>query len=284
MKKLIVATSSIVVLALALMAFDITDKNGKAGYTGAPGESTCSSCHNGGSAAASDILMTAVPAFSNGTGFYADSVYQITLSMYATGFTRYGFDAEFLNASNTQAGTLKVAGSGVKFATLGSRRHAVHSAVMSAASGTAAFTFTWQAPSTGDAKLYAIGNAVNGNNTISGDFVIPTKVFSLTALALPVDTTTDVGIQEVKGEVNAFSLFPNPSNGAISVSYFLNQSMALETAIYTIDGRKVKTLSTEVEPAGAANKSYQTDLPSGMYILRINQNGNQVASRLLTVY
>ena len=284
MKKLIVATSSLVVLTFALMAFDITDKNGKAGYTGAPGESTCSSCHNGGSAASSDIIMTAVPAFSNGTGFYADSVYQITISMYATGFTRYGFDAQFLNASNTQAGTLKVAGSGVKFSTLGTRRHAVHSAVMSAASGTAAFTFTWQAPSTGDANLYAIGNAVNGNNATSGDFVIPTKVFSLTALALPVDTTTDVGIREEQIAVKAFNLFPNPSNGAIFVSYFLNQSMAIETAIYTIDGRKVKTLSSEVEPSGASTKSFQTDLPSGIYILRMNNNGSQLASRLLTLY
>ncbi len=284
MKKLVVATSSVVVMALALMAFDITDKNGKAGYTGAPGESTCASCHNGGSAATSDLMMTAVPAFSNGTGFYADSIYKITISVSASGYTKYGFDAQFLNSSNTQAGSLTTAGSGVKFSTLGSRKHAVHNAVMSAASGTAAFTFTWHAPATGDATLYAIGNGVNGDNTYNGDFVIPAKSFSLTALELPADTTTDVGITELKASIKGFQLFPNPSNGVVNVSYALLESMLIETSVYTVDGRKIKTLSNEFEAAGVVQKRLELDLPPGIYLLRMSNQGAQVASRMLTIY
>jgi len=284
MKKLIVATSIIVLASFLSLAFDISDKNGKAGYTGAPGESTtCSNCHTGGSAAASGILLSAVPAFSNGTGFYADSVYKITISTYATGYTKYGFDAQFLNSSNTQAGTLKSAGSGVKFSTLGSRRHAIHSAVMSAASGTAAFTFTWQAPATGNATLYAIGNAVNGDNTTSGDYVIAPVNFPLEALELPEDPI-DVGLTDHSFMASGLNIFPNPAQEHLKISFVLSQPAPIELALYGIDGRWIKNLHQGMGSTGLNTHDVNLDVPAGLYFIKVISNSQQQNSKLITVF
>lgn len=283
MKKLIVATSILVSASFLFLAFDISDKNGKAGYTGAPGESTtCSNCHGGGSASASGIMLSSVPAFSNGTGYYADSVYQITISMYATGFTKYGFDAQFLNSSNTQAGTLKSAGSGVKFTTLGSRRHAIHSAVMSASSGTAAFTFTWQAPSTGNATLYAIGNAVNGDNSFNGDYVIAPVNFPLEALELPQDPI-DVGLTTQQIDATNLNFFPNPTQGNLNISFMLTQPANTQVALYGIDGRWIKNLYQGTGEVGINSLALKLDVPAGLYFVKVTSNNQQQRSKLITV-
>src|SRR4051794_28184318 len=75
----------IVLFATSSIRLSHSSQNGIIGYTGAPGSfGTCASCHGGGSASASGITITAVPAFTNNE-YMPDSSYMITVSGAATG-------------------------------------------------------------------------------------------------------------------------------------------------------------------------------------------------------
>src|SRR4051812_32283270 len=108
MKKLYLIVLSVSIIVLATSSVTLkkhsSSQNGIVGYTGAPGSfGTCASCHGGGTAPG--ITITTVPEFIN--NMYApDSLYQITVSGSAAGFSHFGFACEILKTGNTDAGTI----------------------------------------------------------------------------------------------------------------------------------------------------------------------------------
>ncbi len=294
MKKII---NTVLVIALTLIATSafITKKSatGYAGYTASPGEATCSgngNCHVGGSSAVSGITITSSPAFSLNANsdpeYLPDSIYQITITASASGFTRYGFGCEILNSSNTNAGNIQNPGSGVKFLTYIGRKNAVHSTTKLAATGVATFTFKWLAPASGigDATIYAIANAVDGNNAKSNDFVLSPQsmlVVEGTPPPPPPDTT---GVKEINSSVSQISVFPNPATDITTISYYLKQNQTIKIDLISINGTVVKQLYNQEETPGFHSQILNLQgVASGVYFIKTSANQQKVSQKLITV-
>ncbi|MFZ9295417.1 MAG: choice-of-anchor V domain-containing protein [Bacteroidia bacterium] len=170
--------------------FSPLNSNGKAGFTGSPGEAKCSNCHSGGSASVFGSSLTAVPAFTNNQ-YLPDSIYTVTLQANAGSFTKFGLALECLNASSANTGTLQNPSPGTTLVNAGNgRKNIIHAAPLLTNNGVLQVSFTWKAPSAGAglSTFYYCLNAVNGNNNTSGDFVF-SNLLSLTEGSINTNTT-----------------------------------------------------------------------------------------------
>lgn len=290
MKKKFTSTLLIFISILGSSAFITKSSNGITGYAGSPGEGTCSSCHGGGSSSASGITITATPAFSvninSETEYMPDSVYQISIAVEATGFTHYGFASQILNNANTNAGTFQNLGAGVKFLGPTNKRSMVHTTPKIGSSGQAVtFTYNWKAPSGGNATIYAIANAVNGNNSTSGDFVIsPVSLNLVAAPTLPIDPVS-AGIEKTIFEsVSAVSIYPNPANSLSTMSFYLNESRLITIELIDIRGTAIKELHNQQQEAGSHSLLLNLNgAASGVYFIRTLADRQKVSQKLITI-
>lgn len=284
MKKLI----SLLVISLTGLlftsSFELSDSNGKAGYTGSPGEATCSgngSCHGGGTFTSPSVTITATPSFSNHE-YLPDSVYTVSVTASATGSNRFGFALEVLDGSNVNSGTLQNPGAGVKQVNL-SRTNMTHS-TPKVSSNNATFTFKWTAPSAGagDAIFYTCCNAVNGNNNTSGDLPIP-YTYTLTE-GTPPPSTLSVN-NHAPSEVSNLKVYPNPVvSGNSTISYQIEKISAITLALYDINGKMVKEFYSGTQSPGNYSKTLDlSHVASGVYFVKGNVNGKAAVQKMLIV-
>jgi len=289
MKKPIIVALSLAFTLIATSAFVTKNSSGIAGYTGSPGELSCSgggACHGGGSSAAQGVTITATPSFT-ADQYMADSTYLINIQVAATGFNRYGFGCEILDSLNVNAGTMQLQGSGVKLINSGNgRRNATHTTPRVGTGGTT-FTFKWVAPSEGRVNFYTVCNAVNGNGTTSGDLPISGYLAVYPAPLPPQDTISDtVGIYEnLQGYLSGFKVFPNPIRDYANVSYHLKETAHISVDLITLNGTVIKELySAEQNPGSYDQFVKMPDLVSGAYFVRISINDKKVSQKLVTVF
>jgi hypothetical protein len=160
-------------------------------YTGAPGESNCTSCH-GGSAlnsggALNNILLTTSTPLSS---LQPNTTYTFNLSFSETGRTKYGFQMCVLpsgaNGSSSSIGTLIASSSETQISssTNPNRTYLMHDVSGTSAPGaTKIWQFQYTTPNTVNVSpiFYVAINSSNGNNSSSGDLIY-TKTFSSTVL------------------------------------------------------------------------------------------------------
>jgi hypothetical protein len=277
---------TITLATLALLTFLLTtafitkiNNNGVAGYAGSPGESNCGACHGGGSSITSGVTVSATPSFSNNE-YIPGTVYNVSVSVQATGFTRFGLGCEILNTSSANAGTMQAAGAGVKFLNAGNgQRNAVHSAVKTVSSGAGVFSFQWVAPAQGegDVTFYYCGNAVNGNNNTSGDLPIAGNMMLTEGV---VTITTSIGNSEMP--VSKISVFPNPATDYLTVSYFASKNTNLSAELFDINGKKIKSLMNENQTPGIHEKTISLQgIEPGIYFVKLNSDGKKVSQKMI---
>ncbi len=76
--------------------------------------------------------------------------------------------------------------------------------------------------------------------------------------------------------------YPNPFNPASNIGYEIPNSGNVLLQVYDILGRKVVTLVNKFEPAGIYNVEFHaSNLPSGIYIYRLEANGFQAVKKLM---
>jgi hypothetical protein len=147
---------------------------GPSGYSGAPGDSNCTSCHSGTPISNS----SAIKVFTNMTNgqYIPDSTYQIIVRAKKSGCVKFGFETTMLNANSspTKLGTLLLPTGATRIQkNSGTRDYITHTTAGTSAIYTDStdWTFNWKAPSTlsGDAKLYVAMNATNNNSNYTGD-------------------------------------------------------------------------------------------------------------------
>lgn len=289
MKKNIITLALAVIVATGTSAFIIKNSTGITGYAGSPGEGTCNSCHGGGVSAVSGITVSSVPAFSTNANsdleYMPDSTYEISVEVSAAGFSRYGFASQILNPSHTNAGTLQNAGAGVKFLNVGSKRSAVHTTPKITSTGSAIFTYKWLAPSSGDATIYAISNAVNGNGLTSGDFVIaPVSMALVAAPPPPPDTTNLVGIKTTAAIISRVSVFPNPASDLATLSYYLHKVGSTNIEIVDIKGARIKLLYSQQESPGMHSTLLDLrGIDPGVYFIKTSFDQQKASQKLITI-
>lgn len=276
MKKIRLVVS-IFSLSIISLAFNTVKRHnsGEVGATGSPGEGTCSGCHGGG-AAGTTISVTASPAFTNNT-YDPGSTYTITLTVANSSQGAFGFDCEILNSSNTNAGTMANPGSGAALANaFNGRRNVFHTSKKSG-TGSASWTFEWTPPVSGDVTFYIAGNAVNSNNSTSGDSP------SSTSFTLGNSIGTGLNTSLSKGNIQ-INIYPNPASELICVNYLLTQKSRIKTELIDISGKTVKVLMDEDADAGAQSKILSINgINSGVYFIKVNSDGVKVSQKLICI-
>ncbi len=281
MKKLI--TFSVIVLS-SLGAFitftnETNKDNGRAGATGAPGETTCQTggCHNGTSNTGSGSVEI-TSSDMTGWEYELGVTYNISVKVKETGKTIFGLGVEALNSSNANAGTINVTESTrTQILSAGGRSNLVHKSNGGLSADSSTFNFTWTAPATdvGNVTFYVAGLAGNNNNSDNGDqSYTTTKVCSAKA--------TGVGIERNQ-TITSISVFPNPISDKINID--LNNQTINNASIHILDmsGKLVNTLASNISLSGNTKLSYNkpTNLNSGIYFLQISNGSVTKTSRIV---
>jgi hypothetical protein len=208
MKKIILSFFFIALLVTTFKSFTYNSGAG-AGYSNAPSESNCTSCHTGASLNSGKFIANLnLTSNFTGNGYIPDSTYTITVSFNQSGISKFGFQTTVLDkATSSPAGTLTSTGSRTQKRTMvfsgKTRQYIEHSSSGTAQTSTNAITwsFDWTAPSTnvGDVNFFVALNATNSSNSVVGDSIYA-KTFTIspssllpTAKVAASDTTACAG-------------------------------------------------------------------------------------------
>lgn len=216
-------------------AFDPLRNTGIAGFTGSPSEQTCASstCHNSFplNSGTGNVVISSVPAFTNNQ-YVPGQVYTVTVRVAQTGISLFGFGFEALNASNSNAGTLSTSGFSsvqLKTSSLG-RTNVVHTTNGGSSTTMAKdFNFSWTAPLSGNVTLYAAGNAANGNNNASSDYIYTTS------LALTPQIAAGLQVENILQ--NPEIIFSNQNNNLLLK--YSAQNELIQLSLVSLNGSKI---------------------------------------------
>ncbi len=289
MKKIIYPTVLLVFTAFLFMGssggFAVSMGEG---ITGAPGDvkqangnaKTCQFCHNGGS-----YNPTTKIELLNEAGTAAVTRYEptknytirVTVTPGAGAPVGYGFQLIDIRKSNSAniKGFLAQQASGLRISTLTSgaqanRTYAEHASW----SVPNIFNVKWKAPAagTGAVVFYAVGNAVNGNNDISGD-----------------NGTASVNIEfaELTSNVNELanavqmSVYPNPTTEGLMLQIASKKAQQLQVRISDISGKTILAENWSLQ-VGENNKSLNVaHLPKGAYMVQLVDNQDIVSKKIV---
>lgn len=275
MKKNLLSALALGAIFISSTAF-IIHSTGEAGQTGSPSETTCASCHSGGTGT-TIVGITGSPAFTSNQ-YVPGQTYTVNVNVQNTSYSSFGFGCEILNSSNTDAGSMMSCMSGAQFLTAtNGRKNATHTTPKSG-TGSTTFSFVWVAPSTGTVTVYAAGNAVNNNSNFNGDQV------GTISLVLSPATTTDVKEAVVTGFTD-ISVYPNPIASKFKINYNIAADVIVNASLYDIQGKLVNEFVNEKQTSGnhTLKASLPDGLPKGAYIVKLTCNANIAAQRLVIV-
>ena len=181
-------------------------------YTGAPGDDNCTACHLGTVNSGSGSVKIR-PA--NGSTYTPGVKQRIQVEVADPAQRRWGFEltARLLSdLKNGQAGSFASTDKNTqvicddgnlapcKSSTVVQFIEHTEAGTRNGTTGSAVFEFDWTPPATdvGNIRLYAAGNAANGDNNNTGDHIYTTSVELTAAAAVPTPT-----ISSTSGVVNA---------------------------------------------------------------------------------
>ena len=79
-------------------------------------------------------------------------------------------------------------------------------------------------------------------------------------------------------------IYPNPFNPVTKIEYFLANSGGVVLEIYDILGKMITRLVNEYQTAGKFTIDFKAiDLPSGIYIIRLQQGSQSDASKMVLI-
>lgn len=268
---------SLSLLVIIASGFDISspcDAPLVGGHTGAPGETSCTGCHAGTNNSGPGTLT-----FDIGGGitqYVPGQIYVGTVTMQQSGIDKFGFSCVALNDNNnTTIGTFSlIDATRTRLYMDGTRKYVSHKPCAADAStvGTNQWTFNWQAPPTniGTITLYVGSLASNHSHSTTGD----------NAYSAQIQLTPSItGINEVPNGFSNFSIFPNPSDGNIEISYEVKEEGQNTIVLFDIRGKLLKVLADEKNQKGLYKRSFnlkETGLEPGMYLIRINNSGKEI--------
>ena len=199
MKKIVTLSFTLALVLVSVKSFTYRS-GGVQGYTNAPSEGNCVSCHsgtslNGGSGSLSDFTLTDA---GGGSGYKPDSTYTLKLKYKQTSISRFGFSITALDDSAKEpAGTFTITSNRTQKRTKTysgkSRQYVEHTNAGTAttSTNTSEWEFKWKAPSknVGPINFYATVNATNANGRNTGDQIYA-KVFTWKLDGTPEATAT----------------------------------------------------------------------------------------------
>ncbi len=195
------------------------------GRTGAPGETTCGSCHSGGSYSGSMVFEL---GGENGSDYVPGDTYIITFSGDYSA-PRYGFSLTALDDDENPAGDFTLINeNNTSLGTLANGRQYVG---QKNADATNEWTFEWTAPTAdaGPVTFYYVINAANGDNARTGDYV---ATGSTSIQPADVTRITDMD------KASPVSIFPNPATTHVNI--IATHGIMEEVMIFDLQGKLVR--------------------------------------------
>jgi len=258
----------------------VLHSNGIAGYTNAPGETTCTDCHNTYALnSAGGKVNIAIPTCVN-NNYVCGQSYTVAVKVSRGGTYLFGFDVEALDSTGANAGTLAILNSsttvlGTALVGSNNRMNVMHyGGVFSTDSCT--FLLKWTAPLTnvGKVTFYAAGNASNGDGFVDGDYIY-------TSLQV-LNPDASAGITDTKNADAKFSVFPNPVEGSASLLYMLNEPTTVTAKLLSLNGQVLATFFSEQENTGLHQKKININpsLKKGIYFLELDLNNNSYLKKI----
>lgn len=195
------------------------------GRTGAPGETTCGSCHSGGSYSGSMVFKLGE---SNGSEYVPGETYIISFTGNYNA-PRYGFSITALDNDENSAGVFALINeNNTSLGTLSNGRQYVGHKNAGAANE---WTFEWTAPAedAGPLTFYYVINATNGNGGTGGDFV-----------ATGSTSIEPAGVTRITEVVNDMPvrIFPNPATTHVNIH--TSHGALEEVLIFDLQGKLVR--------------------------------------------
>ncbi|MCC7029666.1 MAG: T9SS type A sorting domain-containing protein [Chitinophagaceae bacterium] len=216
---------------------------------GVMGASTigCGSCH-GSANAATSIAITGIPA----GGYVAGTTYSLTLKITNATKLAAGFDLSVTGGtlSNAPANTMLMGGTELH-----------HTAPLTIVAGDATWNFSWTAPATSSVTFNVAGNAVNNNNSDSGD--------QWSKITIDYVKAIPNAVKDVEQTIS--NLYPNPCTDHLNIEA---QGAVNLTSVFATDinGRKTLLSGTKVN---AGTYSFDTHhLSAGHYVLSFLSDGH----------
>lgn len=255
MKKIYLLFSG-VILAIFLLSYNSNPPNG---YTGAPGEATCSNCHSGSTSIAGDVEILGLP-----TSINPGQTYNITLkinnnSSPLTLAVRGGFQLVALDQNNNNIGTLSNPSSSSTIMTQSGRTYWEHNpAKLFSGMNNLTWTVDWTSPSTSQGQvvsMYAAANLANGNNNSSGDKIVSTDVSG----TMPGPPPLSASISAFKN-VSCFggmdgTITVTASNGVPPYNYAWSNGQTTATATGLSVGTHYVTVTDQIGGTQVLNKA-----------------------------
>ena len=97
-------------------------------------------------------------------------------------------------------------------------------------------------------------------------------------------TTTSTGSEELPAEVALLGNYPNPFNPHTTIRYALPKAGEARLVVYDIVGHEVAVLIDEPKSAGHHTVRFDAaDLPSGLYIYRLQAVDKMIARTMILV-
>ena len=196
------------------------------GYSGAPGDGTCLSCHGTTLNSGGGSLKL---AFANGTTYVPGQKQRVTVTIADPTAVRWGFEASprLASGSSSGAGTLATSDSNTRMAGTRATVQWITHTLAGTRNGTKGgvdFSFDWTAPATdvGAVDFYVAANAANGNNQDDrGDHIYSAKA-TLTAAS----AVTNAPVIQSNGVVNGASYGSSIESGSWVTIYGSNLAPA----------------------------------------------------------
>jgi hypothetical protein len=257
------------VLITSICQWSVTSSGGvKFGYTGAPDEASCTSCHN---ATENEGPGATFLHINGGNIFYEPGkVYPIVLEVKDKGILKFGFQIVALfDNDNSNAGTLiQTDFDNTLSYESDSRRYVTHSnlGTMSSDTGNMQWNFDWKAPevSTGPVTFYYCVNSSNKSNTAEGD-----RIYRQTYAIQPIDTP----VAEVLLNREGIDFFYERQTLLVNYNFTKTTEVSLE--LYHINGVFSEKLCEESIGPGSTKRNYQlSSHPDHLYLMKYTLNGH----------
>jgi hypothetical protein len=298
-----------------------SNSNGRAtvansGNTGAPGETTCGQCHNGGNYNASvTVQMFAQGATVPTTQFFPGSTYTVKVTVNNAMGSPFGYGFQFTtltSADNSPISGYSSLASNVKQKTITvqnaftGRTYLEHNGVTS----NNVFQFNWTAPQTLNeaTTFYASGNVVNGTGSTAGDATNSTSLTIYPALQVSSNveqpSCANNGIGSISlnisgGEAPYTVVWQNGSTGPIinggpgnylaNITDNVGNTVSLPVELFTYTPIQIESTTTDVSCFGLCDGSISFNVTSGTLPLTVLWNngavgGNQLSNICAGIY
>jgi hypothetical protein len=246
--------------------FNSNSSGPQLGYSGAPGEGTCSTqggCHNNGKFTGGVASITGLPAEVE-----AGKSYPLVLSCVMAGAVNGGFQLTALDGTNKSIGTMVAsAGQAVGNNAANGRSYLLQTKAGTFASNKIIFNVNWTAPTTAsnkDITLYTSILAGNNSKSNAGD-----NAFTATAkTTFKTNATNDFAL------TNAISIFPNPTTDVLNIK--VNEFQNVDFTLCNEFGQAV--LAARLNE----NNSFDvSNFSKGVYFVKINTGTKQAVKAVV---